>query len=289
MEQIVTLQSNVINNHQNNTISCFTTQLSQRLKLEGSWVVGISEIQYKKSWYNVLESSEILLVDKNGKSFKRKKKTGENKSDGSFIYLSEGHYETEEQLVMSIDDELKKFRCTICPSITYNKVSKKINITPGEASESKKLYPFFEKQVQDMLGLENDLKLNENHNYFPVEAITISSESVSLEFRPIVNSSWTDPIRPVEITRGYHSLYIYSNIAYPSYIGDAYAQILRVVEVPSEKKFGDDIVIRYENPQYRKVLMNEINEIEINIKDDSGELIPFKYGRVRIDLHFKKL
>ncbi len=84
-------------------------------------------------------------------------------------------------------------------------------------------------------------------------------------------------------------MYVYSNIVYPSHIGDTFSQILRVVEVPNEKKFGDDVVIRYENPQYRNVLFDEISNIEINIKDDSNEIIPFKFGRIRIDLHFKKL
>jgi hypothetical protein len=282
MEHIITLQSNIHSNKStSNSIACFVTPLSQRLKLEGTWLVGISEIQYKKSWYNVLETSKIILLDELGNKFKAE---NENSSGNNDLYISEGHYESEEQLINTINDELKKFEKVDPPTIEYNKLSKKIHITPGIANKAIKIYPFFGDEIDAMIGIKNELN---DTNVYSIETNSIVNEVNILknnkkDFR-------IEPFHPVEITRGYHSLYVYSNIVYPSHIGDTFSQILRVVEVPNEKKFGDDVVIRYENPQYRNVLFDEISNIEINIKDDSNEIIPFKFGRIRIDLHFKKL
>jgi hypothetical protein len=64
---------------------------------------------------------------------------------------------------------------------------------------------------------------------------------------------------------------------------------LRVVEVPRKAKFGEQCVIKYENLQYRPILINEFESIAISIKDDGRELIPFKFGHVIVTLHFKKL
>ncbi len=62
-----------------------------------------------------------------------------------------------------------------------------------------------------------------------------------------------------------------------------------MVEVPRKTKFGEQCVIKYENPQYRPVLENEFEFIEMSIKDDTGELIPFEFGRAIVTLHFEKL
>jgi hypothetical protein len=37
----------------NNTLASFTTRLPEMLDLDGSWEIGLAEIQYPHSWYNV--------------------------------------------------------------------------------------------------------------------------------------------------------------------------------------------------------------------------------------------
>ena len=52
----MTLPSNSSFAHfSNNTLSDYTTKLSQEIHLEGSWEVGIAEISYPRTWYNVSE------------------------------------------------------------------------------------------------------------------------------------------------------------------------------------------------------------------------------------------
>jgi hypothetical protein len=37
----------------NNTLTHFTTRLPQMMDLDGSWEIGLAEIQYQHSWYNI--------------------------------------------------------------------------------------------------------------------------------------------------------------------------------------------------------------------------------------------
>ena len=94
---------------------------------------------------------------------------------------------------------------------------------------------------------------------------------------------------PVEITGGYHSLYFYTDIVSPSLVGDSFSQLLRVIEVPRKHKFGETVHLNYDRPQYIPVMLNNFETIEVSIRDDTDNLIPFQFGRCTAVLHFKKV
>ena len=93
---------------------------------------------------------------------------------------------------------------------------------------------------------------------------------------------------PFELVGGYHSLFVYCDIVRPSFVGDSYTQLLRIVEIPPKTSYGDQIVITYPNIQYIPVMNREFETIEIDIKDDTGLQIPFEFGRSIVVLHFRK-
>jgi hypothetical protein len=95
--------------------------------------------------------------------------------------------------------------------------------------------------------------------------------------------------KPYELSGGYHSLFVYSDIVSPSFVGDSYTQLLRLIEIPSSYKFGDQVKITYPNTYYVPLLVKEFDTIEIDIKDDTGVNIPFEFGRCIITLHFRKV
>ncbi|RWR98440.1 hypothetical protein B4U79_14489, partial [Dinothrombium tinctorium] len=74
--------------------------------------------------------------------------------------------------------------------------------------------------------------------------------------------------RPYDLKAGIHSLFVYTDIVEPTFVGDTYAQLLRTVKIPSAS-FGEQCVITYENPQYVPILQDEIETIKINIKDET--------------------
>lgn len=282
MSQLITLSSNV--NYPKNTIASFTTILNQRFNFDGNWVVGISEISYVKSWYNIQKAHEIALVDEHFTRYDVRKK------------IPEGYYDSANELIDYINIKVLEEKLPpneYNPKLEYNPISRKIKIMPGvriktvindnagRVDRAFPVYPEFDEYIENILGLKN-------RNIDSTKYFVSNSEEIDIKtniYRKYVMKGH----HPVELNAGHYSLYVYSNIVAHTPIGDTCAQLLRIVEVPSNKNFGDSVVIKYDNPQYRPLFINEFNSIEIKICDDSGDLIPFKSGRVTITLHFKKL
>jgi len=84
------------------------------------------------------------------------------------------------------------------------------------------------------------------------------------------------------------SLYVYSYIIKPVFVGNVEASLLRIVEIPNDKKFGETVEIKYKNPQYHPLVSHEFDSIEIDIRDDTNQPINFAFGKTVVTLHFRK-
>jgi len=51
---------------------------------------------------------------------------------------------------------------------------------------------------------------------------------------------------------------------------------------------GDIIEKMFDTPHYVPVLANEVDRVQIEIKDDRNQLVPFDFGKVVVKLHFRK-
>jgi hypothetical protein len=95
-------------------------------------------------------------------------------------------------------------------------------------------------------------------------------------------------VRPIYLDQGLNSLYVYSDIVYPSIIGDTTGPLLRVVHVPSKTTFGQQVTEYFDPPYYYPLAHFNFQEITCYIRTDTGVPPPFRFGRVVITLHFKK-
>ncbi len=84
------------------------------------------------------------------------------------------------------------------------------------------------------------------------------------------------------------SLFVYCNIIKPNIVSDTEVPLIRRVEIPSDKKFGQTVEINYSLPEYYPLVTHEFQSIEIDIKDDTNKRIEFAFGRVSIALRFRK-
>ena len=91
---------------------------------------------------------------------------------------------------------------------------------------------------------------------------------------------------PVDIHRGFYTFYVYSDLVTSQYIGDAVAPLLRNVDV-DHTKIGGMFCRTYNTPHYIPVISKNIETIKVDIRSDTGELIPFESGRVICKLHFR--
>ena len=94
-----------------------------------------------------------------------------------------------------------------------------------------------------------------------------------------------------------HSLMIYSDLVEYNIVGDTKAPLLRCFPFISKLKGGDIITTRqymiyqtFSNLQFRPLLKKSFHSIKIDLRDTSGENIPFvSVGITRLVLMFRKV
>ena len=99
---------------------------------------------------------------------------------------------------------------------------------------------------------------------------------------------------PIDILR-VHSLMLYTDIIEYGIIGDTKAPLLRCFPFISRIRKNEIEQIHYmnyrsfEKLQFKKLMKNSFHSISINIRDTTGELIPFvAVGYTRLTLMFRK-
>jgi hypothetical protein len=82
------------------------------------------------------------------------------------------------------------------------------------------------------------------------------------------------------------NIYVYCDIVQPQVVEDASAQLLKTI--PVKGKFGDNIAETFTNIQYVPVQTKSFETVEILLRTDTGDPVPFERGKVVVTLHFKK-
>lgn len=92
---------------------------------------------------------------------------------------------------------------------------------------------------------------------------------------------------PADIYGGCYSMFIYSDIVDYQVVGDSYVPLLRSINIADTDK---QYPIRlFDKPHYVRLSKLQIDDIEIAIKSDQDQPIPFTYGKVVIKLHFRPI
>jgi len=297
----MTLPSNVASGKYflQNTIANYTTKLPSHVSLDGKWEVGLAEISYTKSWYNIPKDHELQIwyVQKGERSdtILRDKETR----------LKRGFYNTIDDVIQSLNSYINDLNdlnnWEDAPQVSRNETNRLVGIKYGQTKDKRRLLVQFDPELCPILGFDF-LKLQESNHAVMLDYITtekgwlakreaddqkIAKQNTYLEDLLEKHISVTAD-SPYDLSGGYHSLFVYCNVVHPSFVGDSYTQLLRIVEIPSERKFGEQVHLHYQNPFYIPLLTQEFETIEIDIKDETGESVPFEFGRSIVTLHFRR-
>ena len=283
----VTLPSNV-KSFEDNTVTNFKTKLASRLEFKGDWDVGLASMSYTLSWYNLprKEYIKIRYFD------------GGTQVLASQIPIYPGRYDKIQDLLEIIQYQTKRFKEK--EKITINLPEFKLHektrllycifgvhknrlVFPEMSEYLSHLLGFNKKELDAFVGTKlleyetelNDIEVTKRPTWYPTE----------IPGQKLTHFNAQDPF---ELSGGYHSLFVYCDIVRPSYVGDSFTQLLRFVEIPQGYSYGDQIVLTYPDTHYLPVMTKEFETIEIDIKDDTGQRIPFEFGRTIIVLHFRK-
>ena len=164
-----------------------------------------------------------------------------------------GYYNSMQELVKAVNKALTK-NVNDNIKLTHNALNGK-----SDSSVKKRVSTRFSRTNVHCLGFgRNDIKI-----------ITKTAESPYVADLTIVST-----------------IYVYCDIVEPQIVGDTSAQLLK--SIPAEGKFGDIIAKTFTNIQYVPIRTKSFEAVEILLRNDTGDPVPFERGKVVITLHFRQ-
>ena len=222
--------------------------MPKRIYLQGQYEVALVEIQYPVTWDTFQEDRAYRVKV-------------QSTADGSYgeSEITRSKYTSARELAYEITRAISRAMNgtkSYTNAVSHNPLSNRIEFD----FEAYSIEVRVSQQVLDTLGIRN-------------QRGWLRGKGVSTY--------------PPDITYGFNSLYIYCNVVRPQIVGDVYAPLLRTVALPSVGR-GHIMQKTYDQPHYVPVSTDELNTIEINIKDDTGKSVSFASGKVICKLHFRQ-
>lgn len=295
--------------YESNTISRYTTQLSQNVILtQKTWEVGLIDIHYPTSWIKIQENemSGSLIVNQ-----------GRRNQPWIDFTVPGGSYENEQSFLKALDDVLKNKsgnkiylqRDMIKRNKYRNPITVEVNSSTKRRSRASSLK--FNKSLANLLGLFEPVTMQDKWHAVTVRNVGERRRTMEITTHPLKTSHgitvkafakhsssipgpnvrrtlFTFP-KLVDLDRGFKLFYVYSNLIENRHVGDIMVPLLRVF--PPECKTGNDMVHQeFVYPDYvsLKAGLSYLKDIEILITDELGRPLKFTQGKVVVTLNFRK-
>lgn len=291
-----------------NKISTFRTKLPAPVNLNGAgqskrWEVGLSEILYPKTWQNVSKNeTDVFLTVIAAVALPPPLQGGKLKEVK--INLPPGLYNSVDDVVYTLNQHLVLHK--VDASFDVLRYRHKVQISLGSRISAVKLGSGLQRrlgfQQHELDGpfriLGRHLESTKGQHTIVIEDGEIQPLSAALD--SIDNGSEGGggggnvlskviyvSSRPPDLNAGLSALYVYCNLVQPRPVGDSMVPLLRTV--PNRGYQGDTVAISLQPVHYLPVNQTYFDTVEVNIRDDTGELVPFESGRVIITLHFRSV
>ena len=305
-------------NYPNNTTSSYITKLADDVDLShGEWEVGLLDIQYPNSWLNVMENEMIGWLATNLEN--------PRKEDVKEFAVPKGSYPDSQTFLKTLDDILK----TTSNEYIYLKqnvnapvqgeyedpVTIEINSSTTRAADISGM--ILSKPLANVLGLFDSVNmcdkyrgrtvrnpteknrvvtdvnhiLTQNHNIIVRRFVQFKKDIGEKNGTDIRRTMFSFP-RKVDVLRGFHMMYVYSDIIEHVHIGDTMAPLLRVFIPQFDPNNSKQDHREFISPHYKilKTGTKILSTIDLLITDEMGRIIVFEqYGKVTATLHFRKL
>ena len=267
-----------------NTLAAFKNQLPQNISLEGDWRVTLSEIIFPSEINNVYTDF--------------------------FYYVHTTKKKEDEENLDEIDEEkAEEIEIDSEPVVPYYQ---KLKIRPSMYSHINNL--LFEMRSKVNLLTEDgkhrstenglEIKFDAYAGYnFPNRNIPNllgfkgkeTAFGIHIGNEDILNSRWVVNDFPVDLISSISLILVYTDLIEYQNTGDVKAPVLRIID--SGKRVESGKVVTTQNLetrsffdlQYKKLLVQNIQTISIQLRTETGILVPFcGKGQVVLTLKFKK-
>lgn len=234
-----------------NTVARFVTKLPDRVRLDGDYEVGLSELIYPHSWFNVDNSRKKFWIG-----------VGHPLStDLQEYYIKSSFYEDSATFARDLTEQAAKAFAKI-PELSvkflFDTSNSRFSIEIISTTSNYLLY--VSEELQQFLGFTGRWTATGN-------PLMIADKAFDLH-------------------RGLRLMYIYCDIVSHRIVGDTKAPLLRVCNVNG--KSGDMVRTIFDHPHYLPIARREFDTIEININTELGSPMPFTFGKSVVTLHFRR-
>jgi hypothetical protein len=303
----VTLPSNAsMKTYPTNSVSDYKTLLPNRVELTGNYEVGLVDFSYPVSWHNV-GPNEFFQI----KIYSLLRPTVDLKGpldELSFadvgegpMAVSEGHYESGEalfehmlrvwndywnekrnELYESGDSIRSNSEKIVVPSGTYLTYRQRASMKRADEH----IVPSLD---QNSLYMHYNDKTNKMTFHLKHKTHTLLLSPKLTDILAIHRGASNIYVSEteVDVNRASHTFFIYCDLVADSTVGDVTAPLLRTTVATG--KYGENVKEIFNRPMYLPLKTNNFDTIEISIKTETGDNVPFTFGNSLVTLHFRRV
>jgi hypothetical protein len=253
-----------------NKIGEYRVRLPHEISLEGEWSCTLFELLYPKTYMTFTNAMIGIVTTESARR---------NKIE--MLDVPNSHYATTGELLGAIKNALTK----LCDD---KKNDAAMMEDTSALLEAQRRYELMKDSVKLSYDSESrrvriSISGETSHMYMNDKMAYILGfkDTTGLPRGSHIASSIPDP------QGGLSTCFVYCNIIQPQIVGNTVAPLLKVI--PLGGVFGEQISVSFPHLQYAKVLVKRFSTIEISIKGNSGDVLPFAFGTVHATLHFRRL
>jgi hypothetical protein len=279
-----------------NTTAKFTVYLPYKIDLSGKWEVALVEIQYPFSWNNLtgrVSSGDITdnWIDITFSSGYR-----------TIINVPPGYYENIQEILKAIEYGQQEAAIELRKrAVSYSIKAQKMDTVLGNVSKkemkSTKKKAKMNAMKEHSKAVVNGFSVTYNETLKRIKVKKDPAQIKKIKFS--TRLQYMLGLSPEEIKGygvsgdyipdlrgGFYSLYVYCSLVEPQIVGNDTTPLLRLVNI--EGTYGCNCEKIFHSPHYVPIVTKEITKIDIEIKDDNAQLVPFDFGKTVLKLHIRK-
>ena len=252
-----------------NRLSDYMVHLLKEINLSGSWELGLSEILYPNTWYNIDTNQFYIFYQRGALEF--------------VAVLPAGYYQQPQYIVRQILQEMRREfqnrnKTLVSEGVLTQPIDFLFDLTYNPQTQLTTM------SIQHKKGAPTT---DRNGTAQPDVVVTLSNELASiLGFRKVwyweIGEYTSASVANVDTV---NAIYVYCDVIEHRTVGHTLAPLLAVLPVTG--KPGAYVSKRYDKIQYHPVLKKNLSDIHISLRDDQGKRIRFRKGKVIVTLHLR--
>lgn len=249
----LTLPSNSsMDYYPNNTVANYMTHLPSSIHLsEGEWEIALVEAHYPCSFLTVGEDATIFIYTKSSST-----------NDKSILIASKvepGNYKDINELLKTLNAnaKMKLYSC----EFEYDKEMGKIELISSSLAVAQ-------------IELSPTLALQMGYDINNVDLI-----------------KHRKAVRPPNLLAGIPShMYVYCDLVEPQLVGDTVASLIKIVNIDAKNyTYGAHNIVHFNDPHYVPIMKSSFESVEIDLRNSTGQHLPFHFGTTCMKVHLRKV